>query len=312
MSASHAELVAPLLRALKPKAKSLLITVYGDALWHHGGCAWLGNIIALVRPFGLNERVVRTSVFRLANDNWLETQRIGRRSFYRLTEAGRRRFDAAHGRIYRDATKPWDGDWTIVISRCAQLDTSGCDALRRNLAWLGYGQLARGVMLHPDPDEAATRDVLADTGTSRDVLVLRGPAASWVAPEAIQSVIRQSWDLDRVIADYNRFLEVFRPVWLLLKDATAIEPEAGFAIRMLLMHGYRRALLRDPMLPGELLPANWPGTAARTLCRNLYRLVQAAAERHTMANLETPEGPAPEAPASYYTRFGGLQPSASA
>lgn len=308
MGASHAELVALLLRELKPKAKSLLITVYGDALWHHGGCAWLGNIIALVRPFGLNERVVRTSVFRLANDNWLETQRIGRRSFYRLTEAGHRRFDAAHGRIYRDETKPWDGNWTIVITRFAPLDTSARDGLRRNLAWLGYGQMASGVLLHPDPDEAATRDVLADTGTSRDVLVLRGPAASWVAPEAIPSVIRQSWDLDRVIADYNRFLEVFRPVWLVLKDAADIEPETGFAIRMLLMHGYRRALLRDPMLPSELLPANWPGTAARTLCRNLYRLVQAAAERYTMANLETPEGPAPEAPASYYTRFGGLQP----
>jgi len=78
-------------------------------------------------------------------------------------------------------------------------------------------------------------------------------------------------------------------------------------VRTLLMHGYRRALLRDPMLPDELLPANWPGTSARVLCRNLYRLVQAAAETHVMGMLETAEGPVPEAHPAYYTRFGGLQ-----
>jgi phenylacetic acid degradation operon negative regulatory protein len=72
------------------------------------------------------------------------------------------------------------------------------------------------------------------------------------------------------------------------------------------MHGYRRACLRDPFLPQELLPTDWPGGAARLLCRNLYRRVQAAGERHVEAVLETAEGPAPQATARYYARFGGL------
>ncbi|HLS57580.1 MAG TPA: phenylacetic acid degradation operon negative regulatory protein PaaX [Zeimonas sp.] len=308
MSRDRAALVDDLLHALEPKARSLIVTVYGDAISHRGGNAWLGSVVALVGPLGVNERAVRTAVFRLAQDHWLASQQIGRRSYYRLTEIGRRRVDAAHGRIYRHALEPWDGRWTMVAIRHTAADPRARDELRRQLAWLGFGQLASGVMLHPDPDEAALRELLADAGAIREALVLRGPAASWLGPEAVRDVIHRSWDLDRVVADYGRFLDAFRPVWFALKDADALDPATCFAIRTLLMHGYRRALLRDPMLPDELLPADWPGTAARALCRNLYRLVQAAAERHTMAVLETPEGPAPEAQPAYFERFGGLGP----
>ena len=65
---------------LRPKAKSLIITVYGDAISHHGGAAWLGSVINLVEPLGLNERIVRTSVFRLSKEEWLSSSQIGRRS----------------------------------------------------------------------------------------------------------------------------------------------------------------------------------------------------------------------------------------
>ena len=45
------------------KAKSLIVTVFGDALVPHGGTVWLGSLIALMAPFGLNERLVRTAAF---------------------------------------------------------------------------------------------------------------------------------------------------------------------------------------------------------------------------------------------------------
>src|SRR5690606_34610714 len=83
---------------IRPMARWLSGTVSGDAIWHRGGNAWLGSVVALVGPLGVNERAVRTAVFRLAQDHWLASQQIGRRSYYRLTEIGRRRVDAAHGR----------------------------------------------------------------------------------------------------------------------------------------------------------------------------------------------------------------------
>src|SRR2546430_15696896 len=83
-----------------PRAKSLIVTVWGDALAPHGGAVWLAGLIRLLAPFGINERLARTSVFRLTRDGWLEAEAHGRRSRYRLTAAGALRFSQAYRRIY--------------------------------------------------------------------------------------------------------------------------------------------------------------------------------------------------------------------
>lgn len=299
-------MIARLLKRLKPNARSVIITVYGDSIMHHGGSAWLGSVIELVAPLGLNERVVRTSVFRLAKENWLVAEQIGRRSYYRLTEDGRRRFDAVHGRIYHRASGPWDRHWTFVIVDFAGMPAERGRSLRSDLLWQGFGQLASGIMIHPDPDEATLRQVLIESGVGKQALVLRSTAEPWVAADAQRDLIGRSWDMKRLAADYKAFLDTFEPVRHKLNAADKLDPQTCFAVRTLLMHGYRRVLLRDPKLPEELLPANWPGTAARLLCRDLYKLIQAPAERHLMDRLQTAEGPAPAAHPSFFTRFGGL------
>ena len=306
MTQDHSALVARLLDRLRPKAKSLIVTVYGDSIAHHGGNAWLGSVISLVEPLGLNERIVRTSVFRLSKEEWLVSSQLGRRSYYRLTESGRRRFEAAFDRIYRPTTRPWDGRWTLAIASAAMPSGEEREALRRDLGWLGFGQLAPGVKIHPDPDDEALRLLSAESPAARNMVVMRAETLPMTPPESLNDIIQSCWDLGKLAADYTEFLDTFRPVWQVLKDDDDLDPQLCFVVRTLLMHGYRRALLRDPMLPDELLGADWPGTAARQLCRNLYRLVQAAAERHLMAVLETAEGPVPEAHPSYFARFGGL------
>lgn len=57
--------------------------------------------------------------------------------------------------------------------------------------------------------------------------------------------------------------------------------------RTLLVHEYRRLLLRD-LVPDELLPGDWEGRAARQLCRNIYKLVCARSEEWLNAALGQP------------------------
>src|SRR5437868_13070404 len=99
-----------------PRARSLIVTVWGDALAPHGGIVWLAGLIRLMAQFGMNERLVRTSVFRLVRDGWLTAQTRGRRSRYRLTREGQRRFEQAHHRIYAPYAQRWDGDWEIAVA----------------------------------------------------------------------------------------------------------------------------------------------------------------------------------------------------
>jgi len=80
--------VAKMRRGLVLRANSLLITIYGDAIAPRQQSIWLGSLISLAGLFGLLPRLVRTSAFRLTADGWFDATRIGRRSYYGLSEAG--------------------------------------------------------------------------------------------------------------------------------------------------------------------------------------------------------------------------------
>ena len=47
---------------------------------------WLGSLAALLEGLGFGERFVRTALFRLNKEGWLDVSRIGRRSFYSLSD----------------------------------------------------------------------------------------------------------------------------------------------------------------------------------------------------------------------------------
>lgn len=300
------DLIDGLLGSLTLRAKSLIVTVYGDGILPHGGSTWLGSLIRLVEPLGLSERMVRTAVFRLTKDQWLQATQIGRRSYYSITDVGRARFEAAHRRIYAAPQQPWDGEWMLVHTTCCGLETDAREGLRRDLVWQGFGTLAPAVMAHPSPDREALTLALREHDAEDKVVLMRAQADRLTSTANLKSLVRTCWDLDQLVEDYNAFLDRFRPLWRALEAQESPDPQCCFLVRTLLIHDYRRILLRDPMLPQEVLPPDWPGAASRLLCRNLYRLTQGPAERHLMAEMETADGPLPEAAPYFYDRFGGL------
>ncbi|MDO6749310.1 phenylacetic acid degradation operon negative regulatory protein PaaX, partial [Gilvimarinus sp. 1_MG-2023] len=95
------------------RATSLVITIYGDAIEPHGGTVWLGSLIKLLEPIGINERLMRTTIFRLTQDGWLMSDKVGRRSYYSLTDPGRRKFKKAFRRVYSSKSAAWDGSWSL-------------------------------------------------------------------------------------------------------------------------------------------------------------------------------------------------------
>lgn len=98
------------------QAGSLIISVFGDAILPRGGRIWLGSLIRLLEPLELNERLVRTSVFRLAKEEWLRTETVGRRADYVLTNSGRRRFEEASRHIYASHAPLWDRRWRLILA----------------------------------------------------------------------------------------------------------------------------------------------------------------------------------------------------
>jgi len=85
--------------------------------------------------------------------------------------------------------------------------------------------------------------------------------------------------LSGMAAAYERFLTAFRPVYAAVTTGRALSDLDALAVRVLLVHEYRRIVLRDPILPAEILPTDWPGAAARRLCAEIYTRVLPGAER---------------------------------
>lgn len=298
-------LVARFQEQIPIRASSLIITLYGDAIEPHGGSVWLGSLIQLLEPMGLNERLIRTSMFRLTKDGWLASEKVGRRSDYSLTGLGRRRFDQAFKRVYNSVMPDWDGSWCLVM--LSQLNPAKRKAVREELEWQGFGAIAPLVLACPRSEIADVNATLGELGALEDAIVFESSSHSALGSNALRTQVRESWNIADLAVRYSEFIQLFRPLWQALKDQDNLQPQDCFLARILLIHEYRKLLLRDPQLPEQLLPEDWEGRAARQLCTNLYRLTWAKAEQWLGQAMETADGPLPDAGESFYRRFGGLR-----
>jgi phenylacetic acid degradation operon negative regulatory protein len=280
---------------------SLLVTIFGDSIAPRGGVVTLGSLIQLAAPFGLTERLVRTSVARLAQDDWLMARRDGRRSEYRQTARGQQRFAEATQRIYGKGPASWDGQWTLLV-----LPPNGSkqrESLREGLKWLGFGQPSPGVFAHPNSNLQQAREWLRNLDVAGDPLLLKSSSDDIVVDRA---VVAAGWDLGELARRYRRFVDSFAAAETALTSHDVITPEAAFVIRTLLIHEYRKIHLRDPLLPPALLPNDWVGSTAYDLCANLYAKVFAAAEEFLTGMASTLDEALPPADSSVYARFGGI------
>lgn len=284
------------------RAGSLITTVFGDSIAPRGGSVWLGCLIDVMAPFGINERLVRTSVFRLVRDGWLQSSKIGRRSYYSLTEEGRARFEHATGKIYGAPDAAWNGEWCLLLM--SGLDAASRDAVRKECRWLGFGVLSTDVLAHPAPDFEGLDKAIQGLGAADELIVMTGETLR--GEEPLRRLAHAGWNLDELDARYAHFVQTFRPLMAELRKNPEISPHTAFLVRTLLIQEYRKALLRDPLLPAELLPGNWHGRAAYHLCRNLYRAVFRQADVFVEAAMENADGPLPPPSREFLRRFGGL------
>ncbi|MEO8848267.1 MAG: PaaX family transcriptional regulator C-terminal domain-containing protein [Casimicrobiaceae bacterium] len=284
-----------------PRAKSLIVTVWGDSLAPHGGALRLRALIDLAGTFGIAERSVRTSVYRLAAEGWLRGQALGRESRYRLTPNGRRTFAAAYRRIYFPQLETWDGRWLVALVAPDSLGAGERVALREALAWSGFCTLAPGVHARPRVAHRGTIAVPAASFAKVTLLASHDETGPGGTPLAARAA--DLFALDGVAARYRAFIARYSEGFEHFLARAVLDPQHCFAARTLLIHAFRRVLLRDPLLPAALLPPQWPGIAAYALTRDFYRLLYRPADAWLATTLGADCKPAA---AEFQRRFGGL------
>ncbi len=284
------DLVAAFQARTPIRAWSLIVTVYGDAIVPRGGVLWLGSLIDFLEVIGIAPGLVRTAVSRLATDDWLMRSRVGRKSYYRLSPRGHAAFAEATRRIYFSHTKPWNGRFHIAI-----LDESGGAGrldLRRELEEKGFGAVAPSVLIAPSRKQHL--DELAPYA------LLEAHALCGTDP---RDLARRAWPLERIASGYERFIAQFAPLDAALDEGRTLPPLDQLVARILLVHEFRRIILRDPALPDGLLPENWPGARARALSAGLYRRLMTGSEVWLDSHALCEEGPLPAPGPEFFERF---------
>jgi phenylacetic acid degradation operon negative regulatory protein len=275
------------------RAGSLIVTVFGDAVVPRGGVLSLTTLHEIMRAFRISDTLVRTALSRLVSEGWFERWKVGRNSYYRLTPQGHEAFAEATQRIYTDPPQNWQGSFDLLLLENAQ-DRS---ALRAELSAAGYGSLGPDLLLAAAASGGKTGPFLRLAASPADLPTAR-------------RLVERAWPLADIESRYRRFIDTYAGILGALERGAGFTNLDALLVRILLIHDYRRAVLKDPLLPAQLLPRPWAGTAARALCGTIYRTVLPAAEHWIDTHAQNDVGPLPAVDRDFRQRFASLEPSA--
>jgi phenylacetic acid degradation operon negative regulatory protein len=264
------------------RAAAFIVTLYGDVVVPRGGTLWIGNVIEACAEVGISETLVRTAVSRLVAAGRLTGSKAGRRSFYSLTPAARDEFERAAEILYAGPDEAETDDWTVVMAAGADGRTA-VEALARQ----GFGLAAPGVALRPGDTAPTTADA------APGLLVFQARLTGTTSGETLRDLAAAAWDLPALAAEYDGFVALFGPVAAALDDAGPgrLDGALALAVRLLLVHAFRRTALRDPRLPATALPAEWSGRTARRLFGTVYRALSPDADDHVARRFVDGDGP---------------------
>jgi len=248
-------------------ARGLLFTVLGEFVLPAGETAWTSAFIDVLARLGVEEKATRQALMRTAADGWLTSERVGRRTMWRLSPAAEQLLVEGTKRIYgfTGTAGNWDGRWLIVLARAPETERPTRHLLRTRLTWAGLGSPAPGIWIGPHADRLPeARQALEEAGALADAQVFVGTHADY---GDLRAMVGQAWDLDAIEARYEAFLERFSAPGRLDPLLATVE----------LVHAWRRFPWIDPALPDELLPTPWSGAAAAKLFARQHARWSAAA-----------------------------------
>jgi phenylacetic acid degradation operon negative regulatory protein len=212
-------------------AQSVVLSVLLGA---HPAWANASELIRLTADFGIKETTLRVALTRMVSAGDLIRSADGYRLSDRLL-ARQRRQDYA----MRPRTRAWRGDWLVLIVTSVGTAARTRAALRTTMHDKRFGELREGVWMRPDNLDM---DLDPDVAARVRVLKARDDAPAQLAGEL--------WDLPGWAATGHRLLD---------EIASAVGVPGRFVVAAAMV----RHLLTDPMLPAELLPADWPGARLR-------------------------------------------------
>jgi len=269
MTNSFADILQQVQSKHKLHVWSLIITVFGDAIVPRGGAVSAQTVQSLLRAFKIEPGAVRTAFSRLTNDGWVIREKQGRNSFYRLSDEGYEPFAKASTRIYAAPlkTRPQD-NFVIAIAPS--------DFVETKIPSPAFVSKRVQIFQHDDPKvEQFVRD-------------------DWFVIDAKSQTLPKWVHTELLPVDLARG---FKELTDQFEYAHADTPIEAIALRTLLIHEWRRLLLRTSIIPPVILPDDWPVRKCRRQVVKTYERCRELSETWLSEHGTGPDGPLPRSSA---------------
>ncbi|WP_133849956.1 PaaX family transcriptional regulator C-terminal domain-containing protein [Labedaea rhizosphaerae] len=245
-----------------------------------GRTALPGQVLhRLLTDLEMTDTAARAVIARMRRDGQLESVRHGRTAEYRLAGPFLESFHRVRDSGTRRPT-PWTGAYHAVLHQVPESRRAYRDALRRAAVLGGFGILQPGVLISLTDRTAALGDLLTTVPDGARVYramltmdVHEAAAAAWDA-----------WNLAEVGALYRTHVATLTKA---VRESDEHQPPTAETLRRFTELGRLPFVdtLRDPGLPPELVPPDWPGPALQRATVEVARRFAPAANAYVMSLL---------------------------
>ncbi len=257
------ECVAALVQDDTPRVRSFLVSVFGDLAQKEGSQISGSLLSRLTELVDIKPEAMRVALHRLRKEGWIDSQRSGRSSVHFLTGFGRSQSDQATPRIYAQLG-PAPKRFHVLIAGTSE--PVSLKRLEQYLLTQEYLVINNKAILGEGPVPENCADLLAF-----EVPDIRVP--DWLKTQVCTPELMQEYKcLHASLIKVNQ----------LVTDFSCFDVLDAVALRILIIHSWRRVILKHADLPQYFFPDDWPG-------ENCRRMVTELTARLSLPELETLE-----------------------
>jgi phenylacetic acid degradation operon negative regulatory protein len=276
-----------------PRPQALMLTFLGIYLLGTGAAVCSGSVIEVFRRVGVSQEATRSTLTRMVHRDLLARHRRGRSMYYGLTPRSTAVLRSGHDRVWQAGVvnRDWDGTWTMLGFSLPEHWRSQRHELRSRLIWAGFGRLQSGMWISP-----SRADVPALVGGLGLDPYLNSFTARTAAPTQDAEIVRGAFDIPGIAARYHGFLDRW--------DGRSAHPRDDLAKQLVLHADWLQLIRKDPRLPAQLLPGDWPAIRAEGVFHHLATAFRGPAREAAAAVLDTVPADTPASPGPGSLRHG--------
>lgn len=231
----------------RPRIGSVIISIYGDAVIPQRNILPLSTIQELSTHLKFESGAVHTALSRLCSDGWFTRHKNGKHVSYELKNENKKTVEEAAQRIYGPNFLKEPKSWSIALfDKPTNQTPKGVYAINRK-AWI-------------------VPDTIDLTDTDGDPIIFN-----------VQDVTQQipKWSIANTIPlditrEYQFLNQLISPMNEDLKEVKNMNELNALLARVLMIHFWRKIVLKHSPVYRSLMPQEWPGIICSESVSSLY------------------------------------------